>query len=77
MKLDHRSLSNLLVEKEFELSAVIKTTAITYLVVWIKEKQTFGRQGGCFPFSNVEPDSHVPASGCQLCKGLPVTMIPL
>lgn len=34
----------------------------------IKEKQTFGRQAGYFPFSNVEPDSHVPASAASCVR---------
>lgn len=68
-----RSLSNLLGEEKFELSAMIKKTTATaaktkinHLVVRVAEKQTFGRQGGCSPFSCVEPDCHVPASGRQL-----------
>ena len=53
MKWDSRSLSNLLGEEKFELSAMIKKTTVTaaktkinHLVVWVAEKQTFGRQGG-------------------------------
>lgn len=47
MKWDSRSLSNLLGEEKFELSAMIKKTTVTatktkinHLVVWVAEKQT-------------------------------------
>ena len=73
MKWDNRSLSNLLGEEKFELSAMIKKTTVTaaktkinHLVVRVAEKPTFGRQGGCSPFvSNLIVMSLHPAASCE------------